>query len=57
VGIRPGDVIEQVANTRVSNVKEFREQLADRDEDDSVLVLVRRGDDTLFRVIKPDAED
>ncbi len=52
-GLRAGDVIESVANQPVADVKEFRRQLADRDPSDSVLVLVRRGDQTLFRVLKP----
>jgi serine protease Do len=52
-GLRAGDVIESVGNDPVANVKEFRRVLADRNPKDSVLVLVRRGDQTLFRVIKP----
>lgn len=52
-GLRAGDVIESVGNTPVSDVKEFRRILSERDPKDSVLVLVRRGDQTLFRVIKP----
>lgn len=56
VGLRPGDIIEQVGNKPVDSAKEFREMLADRDKGSSVLVLVRRGDETLFRVIKPGEE-
>ena len=55
-GMRAGDVIESVSNQPVADVKEFRRLLADRKPDDSVLVLVRRGDQTLFRVIKPPAK-
>jgi serine protease Do len=54
-GLRPGDVIEMVGNTPVANVAEFRERVAERGEGESLLVLVRRGDQTLFRVIKPAA--
>ncbi len=54
-GIRPGDVIEMVGNKPVGNVAEFRKLVAERGEG-SILVLVRRDDQTLFRVIKP-AED
>jgi serine protease Do len=52
-GLRPGDIIEMVGNKPVANVAEFRKRIAERAEGESVLVLVRRGDQTLFRVIKP----
>ncbi len=52
-GLRAGDVIESVGNQTVADVKEFRRQLSERAPTDSVLVLVRRGDQTLFRVLKP----
>jgi serine protease Do len=55
-GLRAGDVIESVGNQPVKDVKEFRRILAQREPKDSVLVLVRRGDQTLFRVIKPPPE-
>ena len=55
-GIRAGDVIQMVGNRNVTSVAEFERELADRDKDESVLVLVRRGDQTLFRVIKPETE-
>ncbi len=54
--IRPGDVIEQIGREPVSSSKEFRRLLAERDEGDSVIVLVRRGDQSLFKVIKPAEE-
>lgn len=52
-GLRAGDVIESVGNQPIDDVKAFRRFLSARDPADSVLVLVRRGDQTLFRVIKP----
>jgi len=55
-GIRPGDVIEMVGNKRVTSAAEFRKLLAQRKKGESVLVLVRRDDQTLFRVIKPRKE-
>ncbi len=55
-GLRAGDVIQMVGNQSVSSVTAFREQIGQRSEDESVLVLVRRGDQTLFRVIKPAEE-
>jgi serine protease Do len=55
-GIRAGDVIQMVGNRSVTSAEEFRNELAGRSEDESLLVLVRRGDQTLFRVIKPAEE-
>jgi len=52
-GLRAGDLIQMVGNTPVASVAEFRKQLGSRAAGESVLVLVRRGDQTLFRVIKP----
>jgi len=56
VGLRAGDVIEMVGNSPVSSVAEFRKLVSERGAEQSVLLLVRRGDQTLFRVIKPDVE-
>ncbi len=55
-GLQPGDVIEMVGNAPVENVADFRKRLSARQDGESVLVLVRRGDQTLFRVIKPAEE-
>ncbi len=55
-GIRPGDIIEMVGNVPVTDAAEFRDRVGERAEGESVLVLVRRGEQTLFRVIKPDEE-
>jgi len=52
-GLRAGDVIESIGNQPVEDVKTFRKFLSAREPESSVLVLVRRGDQTLFRVIKP----
>lgn len=52
-GLRAGDVIESIGNQPVDDVKTFRKFLSAREPESSVLVLVRRGDQTLFRVIKP----
>ncbi len=52
-GLHPGDVIEMVGNRSVESADHFRERLSVFGEEESVLVLVRRGSQTLFRVIKP----
>ncbi len=52
-GLQPGDLIQMVGNRSVENAEKFRSMLEEGTKDQSVLVLVRRGDQTLFRVIKP----
>jgi serine protease Do len=52
-GLRPGDIIQMVGNKPVANAGEFRKEVAERPKGESLLVLVKRGDQTLFRVIKP----
>ena len=52
-GIRPGDVIEMIGNDPVTSAEEFSERMGKASRSESILVLVRRGAQTLFRVIKP----
>jgi len=52
-GLQPGDLIQMVGNRPVENAEKFSAMLEAGAKDQSVLVLVRRGDQTLFRVIKP----
>jgi serine protease Do len=52
-GMQPGDLIEMIGNRAVTSAAEFRDLAEAREPGESVLVLVRRGDQTLFRVIKP----
>ncbi|MBI5504822.1 MAG: DegQ family serine endoprotease [Deltaproteobacteria bacterium] len=52
-GLQPGDLIQMVGNRAVENAAKFSSMLEEVGKDQSVLVLVRRGDQTLFRVIKP----
>jgi len=52
-GLQPGDLIQSVGNHSVESAEKFRTMLESIDKTQSVLVLVRRGDQTLFRVIKP----
>jgi serine protease Do len=52
-GIDAGDIIVSVGNAPVSSADEFRAMLDKAPADRGVLLLVRRGDQTLFRVLKP----
>jgi len=52
-GLREGDVIMAVANTPVSNVKEFDAALTKADKSKSVNVLFRRGDWAQYALIRP----
>ena len=52
-GLMPGDIIESVGNKPVKDAGEFRARLDELEKNQAVLLLVRRGDQTLFRVLKP----
>jgi len=54
--LRPGDVIEQIGRKPVKNAEEFRRLLSERKKGESIIALVRRGDQSVFRVIKPGDE-
>jgi serine protease Do len=47
-GLRAGDVIEQVNRQPVKSVREFEREVASAKKNDSTLLLVKRGDNTLF---------
>lgn len=55
-GLMPGDLVVSVGNQPVENAESFRAALDRATEDKGVLVLVRRGNQTLFRVLKPTAK-
>lgn len=52
-GIRPGDVITQVNRRPVEGVEDFSAKIEAIDADESILLLVRRGEGALFLVIDP----
>ena len=52
-GLREGDVIVQIANTEVANVKEFEAAVARLDKGKPVNVLFRRGQWAQYTVIRP----
>lgn len=52
-GIRAGDIILSLNNTDVQNAKQFNEIASKVDLKRNVAVLVRRGDQTQFLIIRP----
>jgi serine protease Do len=50
-GLQPGDIVREVDRNPVSSTKEFRAALRQSKRDD-VLLLVQRGDSTLFQMLK-----
>jgi serine protease Do len=52
-GLRRGDVIQELDRKQVDNVEKYLELLAKHREDKSLLLLVRRGETTVFLAIKP----
>jgi len=53
VGMRAGDVIVALNNVEVSSARQFNEAVAKLDPKRSVLLLVRRGEQSNFVVIRP----
>lgn len=52
-GIARGDVIQEVNRQAVSNVDEFKEASEKESGEEGVLLLVRRGEESLFLVVPP----
>jgi serine protease Do len=52
-GIREGDVIVQIGNVDVSNVREFEAAVAKIDKSKPIPVLLRRGELATYLVIRP----
>jgi len=52
-GLREGDVITQIGNVEVANIKEFEAALAKIDKNKAVNVLIRRGEWAQYAVIRP----
>ena len=52
-GLREGDVIVQIANTEVANVKEFEAAVTRLDKNKPVNVLYRRGEWAQYALIRP----
>jgi serine protease Do len=53
VGLRPGDLIVALNNVEVSNARQFNEAVARLDPKRNVLLLVRRGEQSNFVVVRP----
>ncbi|MFZ5540533.1 MAG: DegQ family serine endoprotease [Pseudomonadota bacterium] len=52
-GLRPGDLIVAVNNVEVQSAKQFNDLVAKLDPKRNVALLVRRGDQSTFVIIKP----
>jgi len=52
-GIHPGDVIKQVNRKPVKNVEDFVQKVDKATEKDSVLLLIQRGQNSLFAAVTP----
>ena len=54
-GLRRGDVILEVNRRAVEDVDSYRKALHESEKGKNVLLLVRRGDNTIFLAVKPPA--
>jgi serine protease Do len=52
-GLRPGDLIVALNNVEVANAKQFNDAVARLDPKRNVVLMVRRGEQTNFVVIRP----
>jgi serine protease Do len=52
-GIREGDVVIQIANTEVADVKAFTQLITRLDKSKAINVLLRRGEWAQYTVIRP----
>jgi serine protease Do len=52
-GVREGDVVVQVSNTEVADVKSFTQLLSRLDKSKPINVLLRRGEWAQYTVIRP----
>jgi serine protease Do len=53
VGIRPGDTIQRLNNTDIKDAKQFNALVAKLDPKKMAVLLVRRGDSSLFVPLRP----
>jgi serine protease Do len=53
VGIRPGDTIQRLNNTDIKDAKQFNALVAKLDSKKMAVLLVRRGDSSLFVPLRP----
>ncbi len=51
-GIQPGDLIEEVNRKTITSIDEFSRAIADLKDDDTLLILARRGTFTSFFALK-----
>jgi S1-C subfamily serine protease len=51
--IRAGDVIQQVNRKPVMNVEDFVQKVEKTTEKDTVLLLIQRGQNSLFAAVAP----
>ena len=53
-GIRRGDIIKEVNRKPISSMKDYSEVLERIKPDENILFFIRRGEDTLYVVLKPE---
>ena len=50
-GLRRGDLIQEVNRTPVSSLKEYNKVMKSIDDDESFLLLIKRGNNTFYAVV------
>ena len=52
-GIRTGDVIQEVNRKPVKDVENFRQQIEQAKSQNNILLLIQRGQNSLFAAVTP----
>ena len=56
-GLRTGDVIKEVNRKAIKDLADYKKAIAKGNEDKGVLLLVKRGQGTLYVVLKPSSKE
>ena len=56
-GLVRGDVILEINKKQISNLDDYRKQVDSSKEGQSLLFLVKRGSNTIYAALKPEADD
>jgi serine protease Do len=51
--IRSGDVIQQVNKKPVKDIEDFKQKIENTKEQETILLLIQRGENTLFAALTP----
>lgn len=51
-GLREGDIVQEINRKKITSIEDYRKEMREVKEKDTILFLVRRGQNTLFIAVK-----